>query len=153
MTNNDAQDINCHPSSLTGTAFPYTAYLGITPPGNCDSRFDWGYTVTGYHTGMATWESNFYAFYGTLQCRVEAFIPDNHAGTYNAQYFIYDGSTYLANDAFVNQNASTNWVNIYGTGYLPIHDHMVVTLDDQDPMQGGSGQTIAAYALRFSCHY
>jgi hypothetical protein len=137
----------CQPS-LSGSAFPYRAGTGSPPPG-CGSSFSWGFTVSGSPTGQAQWDSH---FLGNWSCTAYAWIPDSHSNDLNAQYYIWDGSHYLANDAFVNQEGTTNgWVNVANNTYFHVSDHLRVTLNDHNP-KGQSGLYIAAYAMDFACN-
>lgn len=141
--------IICHPSQTNNnSAFPYTASTGSPPP-SCDGRFAWGFTVSGSATGQAEWDSPFVGPGWT--CAAQAWVPDSHSNDPNAQYFVFDGNHYLANDAFINQGAITNnWSRLFNNTWFPISDHMRITLSDHNP-NGQGGWYIAAYALQFLC--
>src|SRR5258708_8654359 len=135
-------------ASPSGSAFPHGATTGFAPP-TCGNSFAWGFTVSGSPTGQAQWDSH---FLGNWSCTAYAWIPDSHSNDPNAQYYIWDGSRYLANDAFVNQEGTTNgWVNVTNNTYFQVSDHMRITLNDHNP-KGQSGWYIAAYAMDFACN-
>lgn len=139
--------ISCHPS-LSGTAFPYTATTAFPPP-SCDGAFAWGFTVSGNATGQAVWDS---PFVGTWTCAAQAWVPDSVSNDVNAQYYIFDGSRYLGNDAFIDQsNITNNWSRLFNNTWFTIHNHMRITLSDHNPM-GQGNQYIAAYAIQFLCY-
>ncbi|HEV2371224.1 MAG TPA: hypothetical protein VGS19_03560 [Streptosporangiaceae bacterium] len=149
--NGSLTSVVCSPA-LTGGAFPYTASTKFPPPmfptGQCGNTFAWGYTVSGNATGQAEWDSPNAA---GMTCSAQAWIPDSDSNDPNAQYFFFDGSHYLGNDAFINQEKVTNnWVNITNNGSFPISSRMRVTLNDHNPF-GQSGKYEAAYAVKFIC--
>jgi hypothetical protein len=133
--------------TLSGGAFPFSASTRFPPP-VCGGTFAWGFTVSGSATGQAEWDS---PFVGGWFCTAQAWIPDSHSNDPNAQYYLFDGSRYLANDSFVNQNATTNgWTDVSNGTSFHVTDHMRVTLNDHNPF-GQGGWYIAAYAVRFFC--
>jgi hypothetical protein len=141
----------CSPR-LTGTAFPEPGSTGHPPPiypsGQCTSTFAWGYTVSRNPTGQAEWDS---PNVNGMSCTADAWIPDSHSNDPNAQYYFYDGSHYLGNDAFVNQESVTNnWVNVTNNSSFTISSDMRITLNDHNP-EGQAGWNEAAYAVRFIC--
>jgi hypothetical protein len=148
--------IICYPSQTnSNSAFPYTASTHYPAPSCSDPNnpnygvFAWGYTVSGSATGQAEWDSPFVGPGWT--CAAQAWVPDSHSTDPNAQYYIFDGNNYLANDAFINQGAITNnWSRLFNNTWFPISDHMRVTLSDHNP-KGQGGWYIAAYALQFLC--
>ena len=146
--------VECTPT-LYGTAFPYTATTGFPPDAlggrTCGNSFAWGYTVSGDATGYAEWDGGLPPRGGS--CTAEAWIPDSHSDDPNAQYYIWDGTRYLGNDAFVNQDkVSNNWVNITNNTRFQITDHLRITLSDHNPA-GEAWWYEAAYAVLFSCEY
>jgi hypothetical protein len=148
------QTTQCAPT-LTGGAFPYTATTGTPPPdlpssGKCGNSFAWGFTVSGNATGQAEWTGpNLGSGYS---CTANAWIPDSHSDDPNAQYYVYTGSHYLANDAFVNQeNVTNNWVNVTnGTSFQLTDGPLRITLSDHNP-NGQAGWYEGAYAMWFVC--
>jgi hypothetical protein len=152
VPNNQLTWTVCHPSQTNGnSAFPYTATVRDQThlPPTCNAVFAWGFTVSGSATGQAEWDSPFVG--PGLTCAAQAWVPDSHSNDPNAQYFIFDGSTYLANDAFINQGAITNtWSRLFNNTWFPISNHMRVTLSDHNP-KGQAGWYIAAYAVQFLC--
>jgi hypothetical protein len=144
----------CAPT-LTGGAFPYTATTGTPPPalpssGKCGNSFAWGFTVSGSATGQAEWVGpNLGSGYS---CTASAWIPDSHSNDPNAQYYVYSGSQYLANDAYVNQEGVTNnWVNVTnGTSFQLTNGPLRITLSDHNPF-GQANWYEGAYAMWFVC--
>ena len=130
----------CTPSGFTnnGAAFPYTATE--TGQTGCGSLFYWGWTTAGSANGIAYW-------WGTPgRCTISVFIPNNHAGAQDAQYFIHSGSNYLAN-VLVNQNNHSGWVVL---GTWTFSQKAYVTLSNLSP-SGQSGWQIAAGDMLFGC--
>lgn len=139
----DRTAIACNPS-LTGNAFPYSSPLSpqeVAETGCSGGQFSWGWTTAGSATGAATWTGYSFHFHVTIY----AFIPSTHAGAQDAQYFIHEGSRYVANIT-VNQNNVSGWVNL-GTWNF-INEPPSVTLRDLSP-SGSSGWQVAASAIKF----
>jgi hypothetical protein len=148
--------IQCMPY-LSGGAFPHPGTQATgNPPGltgfggTCGRSYSWGYTVSGTATGQAEWDS---VFGGGLNCRAFAFIPDNHSNDPNAQYYLWDGNRYLANDASFNQESLTNQFGgmFKNTDFFRINENMRVTLSDHNPNKQ-PGWNIAADAMIFQCY-
>jgi hypothetical protein len=146
----------CAPTQTnSNSAFPYTATTGTPPTAlpsstKCGNSFAWGFTVSGSATGQATWTGpNLGSSYS---CTANAWIPDSHSNDPNAQYYVYTGSHYLANDAFVNQEGVTNnWTNVTnGTSFQLTSGPLVITLSDHNP-NGQANLYEAAYAMWFVC--
>lgn len=139
----------CSPSPPPGLAgFPNTGHTTHLPPGCTNNSFAWASTVSGNATSHEQWLSpNASGFI----CSAQAWIPDSASNDPNAQYYFYDGSHYLGNDAFVNQeNVTNNWVNVTNNSGFAITTQMKVTLSNGNPM-GKAGWAVGAYAMRFIC--
>jgi hypothetical protein len=104
--------------------------------------------VSGAATGSATWDSILVGPW----CRAFAFVPDNNSNDPNAQYYVWDGSRYLANDAFFDQQSLTNqFGHVAGTGFFHVNDHLRITLNDHNPFNQANF-VVAADAMVFECH-
>jgi hypothetical protein len=150
-------DLECAPGPSAPFPYPGTQNGGNPPiviqstghVQECPRSYSWGFTVSGPATGTVSWDS---PIRGAFRCAAYAFVPDDNSNDHNAQYFLFDGSRYLANDAFFTQDTLTDtFGQIYhGSPFFSVSDHLRVTLNDHNPLNE-AGHLLAADAMAFVC--
>lgn len=103
----------------------------------------------GKRDGQAAWTG---PNLGTgYSCNASAWIPDSHSNDPNAQYFVFTGSHYLANDANVNQeNVTSNWVNVTNGTSFPLTNGSCA-LRSMSTTRRPAGWYEGGYAMLFVC--
>ncbi len=150
---NSKTSLVCSPTWIPRklSAFRNPDTLQVAPPGNCSRSFRWSpsiYQATNGNTdpnadATAKWVANLGP---SPSCTIQAFIPYPDAGA-DAQYYIWNGSSYKANTV-INQNNFTGWVTIFSGGFS---SDPSVTLDNASPNPNKVGWDVAAYAVQFVC--
>ncbi|MGH2508647.1 MAG: hypothetical protein ACRDHZ_14780 [Ktedonobacteraceae bacterium] len=151
---NQENSLVCSPTWIGGQLSQFrnsNSLQHLAAPSGCSTSFRWSpsiFQATGGNSdpnadATAQWEANI----GSVPaCTIQAFIPDIDAGA-DAQYYIWNGTSYLANTT-INQENASGWTTIYSGG---VTGNPRVTLDNVSPNPNKVGWDVAAYAVQFIC--